>query len=119
RNGKLQLLSHLLPPRSDSASADFESGMQKTGNDEVWFSYANSILSLKKNEPAFSCTTIYTLPVKDHITTLFYNTTGQLWIGTIDGVWLFEKNNSLQTKPTGQHISLPHSYVKNINQHPD
>ncbi len=110
RNGNLQLLSHLLPPRSDSVFMDFESAMQKTGKDEVWFSYGNNVLSLKKGKSGFSCTTICTLPVKEHITSIHYNNAGQLWIGTIAGAWLFEKNNFL-------HISLPHTYVKHINQH--
>lgn len=128
RSGKMQLLSHLLPPRPDSVSIEFESGMQKTGNHEIWFSYANSVMSLKKYLPAqsgrvsrervgkqgFSCTKIYTLPVKDHITSLFYNDAGQLWAGTVAGAWLF-KNTSV----AGQKIPLPHTYVKHINQHPD
>lgn len=117
RSGKLQLLSHLLPPRSDSVSVEFESGMQEAGKDEVWFSYANSILSLKKNlsdrqsgKTGFQCTTICTLPVKEHITSIHCNSNGQLWIGTIAGTWLFEKNNF-------RHISMPHTYVKHINKH--
>lgn len=128
RSGKIQLLSHLLPPRPDSVSIEFESGMQKTGINEIWFSYANSVMSLKKNLPShsegisrvkadkhgFSCTKIYTLPVKDHITSLFYNNAGQLWAGTIACVWFFENTFS-----AGQKISLPHTYVKHINQHHD
>jgi signal transduction histidine kinase/streptogramin lyase len=111
RTGGLKLLSHLLPPRPDSVLMDFESAMQKAGNNEVLFSYANSIFSLKKNKDGFSCTALCLLPVKEHITSLF-NYEGQLWIGTIAGVWLFEKNNF-------RHIPLPHTYVKHINQHPD
>jgi len=111
RTGGLQILSHLLPVRPDSALTDFESGMQKTGNNEVLFSYANSVLSFKKSKSGFSCTALCLLPVKEHIISLFYHS-GQLWIGTIAGTWLFEKNNF-------QHITLPHTYVKHINQHPD
>jgi signal transduction histidine kinase len=111
RNGSMQLLSHLLPPRSDSVFADFESGMQKAGNNEVWFSYSTSILSLKKNKSGFSCTIICTLPVKEHITSLYNNEARQLWIGTIAGAWFFENNNF-------RHIQLPHTYIKHINQHP-
>ncbi len=112
RSGNIQLLSYLLPPRPDSLFADFESGMQKAGKDEVWLSYANSVLSLKKSESGLSCTVIYTLPVKEHITSLFYNNAGQLWIGTTDGAWLYGNPPA-----GGQHISLPHTYVKHINQH--
>jgi len=114
RSGSLQLLSRLLPPRPDSVSIDFESGMEKAGNNEVWFSYANSVLSLKKSKSGITCTIIYTLPVKEHITNLFYNNTGQLWVGTIAGVWIFEN-----TTTGGQKISTPLPYVKHINQHPD
>src|SRR4029077_20615853 len=52
--GSLQLLSYLLPPRSDSVFRDFESDMHKISNDEIWVSYANSILSIKKNKTSFS-----------------------------------------------------------------
>jgi signal transduction histidine kinase/ligand-binding sensor domain-containing protein len=109
RSGKVQLLSHLLPPRPDSVLLDFESAMQNIGKEEIWFSYANSVLSLKKSKSGFSCTTLCTLPVKEHITSIHLNNTGQLWIGTISGAWLFEKNNFQKTP-------LPHTYVKHISQ---
>lgn len=119
RTGSLKILSHLLPARSDSVLRDFESDMHKISNGEVWFSYANNILSLKKNLPgrqagktAFSCTTICTLPSKEHIICYFHNDAGQVWIGTPHGAWLFEKNKF-------QNLSLPLTYVKHINQHPD
>lgn len=128
RSRKVQLLSDLLPPRPDSVLLEFESGMQKTGINEIWFSYANSVMSLKKNLPeqserifpeqagkhGFSCTKIYTLPVRDHITSIFGNDSGQLWAGTVSGAWIFENTSAI-----AQKISLPHTYVKHINQHPD
>ena len=110
RSGNVQLLSHLFPPRADSVFADFEMGIQKKGNGEVLLSYSNSILSLKKTKNGFSCTTICTLPAKEHITCLFFNNAKQLWIGTLNGVWLFENNRF--EKP-----ALPVTYIKHINQH--
>lgn len=130
RSGSVQLLTHLFPPRSDSVFADFEMGIQKTGNDEILLSYANTILSLKKNLPdrspaakafgdgtqadkaGYKCTTICTLPSKKHITSLFYSNAGQLWIGTISGAWLYDKNRF-------DKLPLPLTYIKHINQHPD
>ena len=121
RNGSMQLLSYLLPPRSDSVFADFESGIQKAGKDEVWFSYANSVLSLKKNRPdrqagksGFSCSILCTLPVKEHITSIHYYNAGQLCIGTVAGAWIFENPQT-----GGQKVPIPLPYVKHINQHPD
>jgi signal transduction histidine kinase/sugar lactone lactonase YvrE len=114
RNGSMQLLSYLLPLRSDSLFMDFESGIQKAGKDEVWFSYANSVLSLKKDKSGFSCTTLCTLPVKEHIISIYCNNAGQLWTGTIAGAWIFENFTT-----GGQKIPIPLSYVKHINQHPD
>jgi signal transduction histidine kinase/streptogramin lyase len=123
RNGRVQLLSYLLPPRPDSVFADFESAMQKTGNQEVLLSYSNSVLSLKKTLPeisgrqagktGFICTTLCTLPAKNLITSIHYNNAGQLWIGTNSGVWFFENPPA-----GGQKIPLPHTHVKHINQHP-
>jgi signal transduction histidine kinase/streptogramin lyase len=112
RTGNLQILSHLLPSRSDSAFRDFESDMHKISNGEVWFSYANNILSLKKNKTTFSCNNIYTLPSKEHIICFFRNEAGQVWIGTPAGAWMLE-NNKFQKLP----LSLP--YVKHINQDRD
>jgi len=119
RTGNLQILSHLLPPRSDSVFRDFESDMHMIHNGEVWFSYFNSILSLKKNLPGrqagktgYSCTNICTVPAREQIISFSQNDAGQVWIGTVNGVWLFEKDKF-------QKISMPASYVKHINQHPD
>jgi signal transduction histidine kinase/ligand-binding sensor domain-containing protein len=117
RNGSLQLLSTLLPPRSDSVSMDFESAMQNIGKEEIWFSYANSVLSLKKSKSGFSCTTLCTLPVKEHITSIHISNTGQQWIGTISGAWLFVRKDSSGEKNNFQKTPLPHTYVKHINQH--
>jgi len=112
RKGTLQLLSHLLPLRSDSIARDFEMDMHFAGNNEIWMSYSNAILSIRKNKTSFSCTNICTLPVKEHIISFFHNNAGQIWIGTVSGIWLFEKDKF-------NRIQLPVTYIKHINQHPD
>jgi signal transduction histidine kinase/streptogramin lyase len=122
RKGKLQLLSHLLPPNTDSLLMDFEMDMKSIRDGEIWFSYRNRILSLKKNLPeipgrqagntGFQCSIICTHPVNERINSFFYNSTGQLWIGTLTGAWVFENNKF-------DKIALPVVYVKHINQHPD
>jgi len=110
--GSLQIISHLLPLKADTLIGDFESGMQKIRNGEVWLSYRNNILNLKKNKNSFTSTNICTLPVKDRISSFYYNDAGQLWIGTINSAWYFEKNRL-------EKIELPVSYIKHVNQHPD
>ncbi|HKC35589.1 MAG TPA: two-component regulator propeller domain-containing protein [Chitinophagaceae bacterium] len=112
RSGSLKLLSYLLPPRPDSATKDFESGMQAIGKNEIWFSYSNSILSLKKNKERFTCTNIYTLPANEHIICFFHNSADQTWLGTVNGLWVYEKNKLTK-------IPLPVTYIKHINQNPD
>jgi len=112
RNGKLESLSHLLHQKIEPVFIDFEMATQKIRDGEIWFSTYNKVLSLQKNKTGFTCTEILTLPVKDRITSLFYNNAGQLWIGTINGAWYFEKTKL-------EKIKLPVSYIKHINQHRD
>jgi signal transduction histidine kinase len=112
RKGKLQLLSHLLPPNADSLQMDFEMDMKRIREGEVWFSYRNRVLSLKKGNTGFQCSIICTHPVNERINSFFYNSSGQLWIGTLTGAWVFENNKF-------EKIALPVVYVKHINQHPD
>ena len=112
RKGSVQRISHLLPKQPDSLLGDFESAMQKIKDGEVWFSYRDNILSLQKDKNGFSCSKILSVPVKERITGFFYNAAGQLWIGTINNAWYFEKNKL-------EKINLPVSYIKHVNQHPD
>ena len=112
RDGKAQLLSYLLPAAISDAPGDFEFGMQKIKNGEIWFSFRKQILSLTKNRGNYSVKNICTLPGKERINSFFCNEKGQLWIGDIAGAWYFE-NNSFQKIP------IPVSYIKHINQHPD
>lgn len=110
--GSLQSLSHLLPAYKNFTLGDFEPAMQRAGNNEVLFSFKNMILSLRKNKSGFGITTICTLPVKDRINSFLYNSKGQLLIGTVANAWLLEKNNL-------KRLSLPFTWVKHINQHPN
>jgi signal transduction histidine kinase/ligand-binding sensor domain-containing protein len=112
RKRKLQLLSHLLPPNTDSIPMDFEMDMKSMRDGELWFSYRNRILSLKKGNTGFQCFIICKHPVNERINSFFYNSSGQLWIGTLTGAWVFENNKF-------EKIELPVVYVKHINQHPD
>ena len=111
RTGKLQLLSHLLP-RTDSVFRVFELGMQKIRDGEIWFSYNNSILSIRKDKTGFSSSPICTLPEKDLITSFFNDGSGRIFIGTLTGVWSYENNDF-------QKIPLPQTYIKHINRSPD
>ncbi len=113
--GSVRSLTYLLPPNIDSVPGEFEFGMQKIKEGEIWFSYKNSIFSIEKNsheKNRYSSRLICTLPTKEHINNFFYNKAGQLWIGTIAGVWCFE-NNSFKKIP------LPAAHIKHINQHQD
>jgi signal transduction histidine kinase len=112
KKGKLQLLSHLLPPNTDSLQMDFEMDMKSIRDGEVWFSFRNQVLSLKKRNTGFLCSIVCTHPVNERINSFFYNSTGQLWIGTLTGAWVFENNKF-------EKITMPVVYVKHINQHPD
>jgi len=112
RSGKLQNLSHLLPPDPDSLTQEFEMDMKTVHPGEIWFSFRNQVVSLIKNKNSFSSSIICTLPVKERINNFFYTAEGQLWIGTLAGVWVFEN------PPTaGSKIEMPVCYVKNINRH--
>ena len=112
RNGKLQIISHLLPSDPDSASMEFEMDIKLVHPGEVWFSFRNQIVSLTKNKNSFTRSIVCTLPVKERINSFYYNTEGQLYIGTLAAVWLFENNRF-------EKIALPLTYVKHINQHSD
>lgn len=114
--GKRQDLTHFFPLGMDKLMGDFESGMQKKQDNEMLLSYRNIVFSLKKNKDGFTCSKFCTVPpdnkLLERINSFFYTKTGQLWIATLNEVWLFE-NNQMQKMP------LPLSYFKHINQHPD
>jgi signal transduction histidine kinase/streptogramin lyase len=109
-NGSIQSLTHLLP-RSESSSRVFELGIQQIRDGELWYSYTNSIYSLKKNKNDYAGDPLYTLPEKELINTFLF-TGKQCWIGTTTGAWLCENNHFSK-------LPLPPTYVKHINQHPD
>lgn len=114
-DGSVRSLSYLLPPKTDSIPGEFEFGMQKIRNGEVWFSYRSSIFSIEKDpykKNSYSSRLICTLPLKERINNFFRNDRGQLWIGTVAGAWCFE-NNSFQKMP------LPATHIKHINQQKD
>ncbi|MFT3911972.1 MAG: two-component regulator propeller domain-containing protein [Ferruginibacter sp.] len=108
--GALTRLHHLLPLKTDSAVADFELCMQKTGDNEVWFSYRNAILSLQKKNDQYSCHNICTIPSARRINSFLKIPAGDTWIGTTSGMWKFGKNGF-------QHIASANEYIKNINQY--
>lgn len=115
RNGDVRSLTCLLPPNTDSVPGEFEFGMQKIRDGEIWFSYRNSIFSIEKDlrkKDSYSSRLICTLPLKERINNFFRNNNGQLWIGTVAGVWCFE-NNGFQKMP------LPATHIKHINQQKD
>ncbi len=112
RNRHLKILSHLLPAKNDSVfTGDFEPFTQKIREGEVWLSYFNSILSIKKDRKGILISIVYTLPSKERITGFFRENNGRLWIGTMTGVGYF-LNNSFYRFP----LSV---YAKNINQNQD
>lgn len=115
KTGTVRSLDHLLPPNPDSIPGEFEFGMQKIRDGEIWFSYRSSIFSIEKNiggKNGYSSRRICTVPLKERINNFFRDSKGRLWIGTIAGVWCFE-NNSFQK------IALPATHVKHINEQPD
>jgi signal transduction histidine kinase len=112
RTGTLQTLTHLLPP-ADSLSRAFEMGIQQIYDGEVWVSYYDKIISVKKGNNGFTSTVICTLPAREQISTFYYDGSA-LWIGTVSGIWLREKSNSSIYK-----VSSVTVYVKHINKHRD
>ena len=110
--GSVQSLSHLLPPNIDNSLGDFEFGMQKIKDGEIWLSYRTQIVSIQKINNSYSTKSICTVPGKERINSFFHNDKGELWIGTIAGAWYSYKG-------IFQKLPIPFSYVKNINQHPD
>ncbi len=61
RKGTVRSLTHLLPS-TDSLNRVFEMGIQKIGNAEVWVSYYDKILSVKKKGNEFKAGIVCTLP---------------------------------------------------------
>lgn len=112
RTGKLQVLSSLLPPRSDLVTRDFETDMQNVNENEIWFSYSNHILSLKKVNGQYSCKIQYSLPVNEIPTSFAYHPGGKLWIATATSLWLQEKSSF-------KKIQLPVTYIKHVNVRAD
>jgi signal transduction histidine kinase len=86
-------------------------GIQQIRDGELWYSYTNSIYSLKKNKNDYAGDPLYMLPEKELINTFLF-TGKQCWIGTTTGAWLCENNHFSK-------LPLPPTYVKHINQHPD
>jgi len=111
-NGQRKILSQFLPRHIDSLLGDFESGMQRIKDGEVWLSYRNRVLSLQKTKNGFETKPVCTLPVNERINSMYYETNGRLWFCTLGSVWYFEKT-------IFKKISLPVSYYKHINKHPD
>ncbi|MEP7165565.1 MAG: two-component regulator propeller domain-containing protein [Ferruginibacter sp.] len=113
--GSVKPLSYLMPPNTDSVPAEFEFGMEKIRDGEIWFSYRNSIFSIEKNKnenKSYQSRLICTLPLKERINNFFRNNEGQLWIGTVAGVWCYEHDRF-------QKMVLPSIHIKHINQQPD
>ena len=113
--GSVRSLTHLLPLNTDSVPGEFEFGMQKIRDGELWFSYRNSIYSIEKDisgKNRYSRRLICTLPLKDRINNFFRNDKGQLWIGTLERLWCYE-NNDFKKMP------LPPVHIKHINQRQD
>lgn len=111
RKGTVRSLTHLLPS-TDSLNRVFEMGIQKIGNAEVWVSYYDKILSVKKKGNEFKAGIVCTLPAKEQINSIYKDDANRLWIGSLSGLWLFEKGNVVK-------IPMPTAYVKHVNQHPD
>ncbi|HMU08905.1 MAG TPA: triple tyrosine motif-containing protein [Ferruginibacter sp.] len=111
RKGTVRSLTHLLPS-TDSLNRVFEMGIQKIGNAEVWVSYYDKILSVKKKGNEFTAGIVCTLPAKEQINSIYKDDANRLWIGSLSGLWLFEKGNVVK-------IPMPTAYVKHVNQHPD
>lgn len=111
RKGTVRSLTHLLPS-TDSLNRVFEMGIQKIGNAEVWVSYYDKILSVKKKGNEFKAGIVCTLPTKEQINSIYKDDANRLWIGSLSGLWLFEKGNVVK-------IPMPTAYVKHVNQHPD
>lgn len=116
-DGKIEDITHLLPAKKDSVDREFEMDMKQVKDGEVWLSFSNHVLSLKKILPErqagknnFISSVLCTLPVKERVNNFYYNKKGQIWMGTLTGLWLFENNKFLK-------IAMPVSYVKHINQH--
>lgn len=108
RSGNIQLLSSLLPARSDLVTRDFETDIQFITENEVWLSYSNNILSLKKDKGQYSCTIKYRLPRLEIPTSFNYSPGENLWVATATGLWVLEKNNF-------RKIGLPVTYIKHMN----
>jgi signal transduction histidine kinase/ligand-binding sensor domain-containing protein len=112
RTGKLQLLTHHLPIRTDSVTRDFETDMHSVAPNEVWFTYSNTILTLKKNNGNYTCTAASIQPAKEVISCFLKTGDKEMWIGSPSGVWHVNNNNFTK-------IQLPVTYVKQINIQPD
>lgn len=113
RTGAVRIVSDLLPP-SDSLSRSFEMGIRKIHDGEVWVSYFEKVISVRKNGNGFRSGIICALPVKEQINCIFPDEAGRLWIGSLAGLWLLEKENGRLQK-----IAMPQAYVKDINRHRD
>ncbi|HAO45769.1 MAG TPA: triple tyrosine motif-containing protein [Ferruginibacter sp.] len=111
-SGKLQVLSSLLPSRSDSVIRDFETDMRQVNENEIWFTYSDNILALRKYKGKFSCSTVCKLPVQEIPTSFFYDHRGTMWIATPTSLWAFEKNKF-------RKIALPVTYIKHVNVQAD
>lgn len=119
RTGNLKVISSLLPSRSDSVLRDFETDLQAVNENEVWFTYSNSILSLKKIKGQFSCSVVCRLPVQEIPTSFFHSPNGKLWIATPTSLWVFIRKDSFGEKNNFRKIELPVTYIKHVNVNTD
>lgn len=111
KKGTVRSLTKLLP-FTDSLFMTFELGIQKIQDNEVWVSYYNKLLSIKKRGNEFSSTVICTLSPKEIITSFYYSKAGQLWIGTVSGGRVYNHIGG-----ESDTLPLPKTYVKQINRH--
>ncbi len=107
RSGNLQRLTPMLPARSDSILRDFEADMQQVSGNEVWFTYSDNILALRKTSGNYHCTVVCKLPVTEVLTSFSRSPDGKLWIATPTGLWISEKDKT-------RKIALPVTYIKHV-----
>lgn len=108
RSGRVELLSGLLPARGDSVIQDFEADMKTIGDGEVWFTYGNCLLSLRKKGRAFSCDTVYATKSENPLVCFARNSQGETWVSNAKGVIRMGVDGE-------QPVALPTTYVKHIN----
>lgn len=111
RTGSLRMITYLLPP-TDSILRAFEMGISRIHEGEIWLSYFEKVISVKKKGNEFTAGIVCTLPAKEQINSIYKDDANRLWIGSISGLWLFEKGTVVK-------MPMPAAYIKHINQHPN